>query len=442
MAERNIVGIVDGGGRGAVLARAYEKSPHVDGIVVFPGNSLIDVMAKKPTLIYPVSKTTDVTAIVDMFQGLGVTLADVAQDNAIAVGVSDSLREVGIPTIGPSREAGKIEWSKSIARGLGKQAGIQQPKFEVFTRTEPADWYIDRSGEERFVVKADGLADGKGVKIAGSSEEAKRMVREIREQFPQAANVFLVEELVAGEEFSTFFASDGEHVKIIGHAQDHKREANFDEGENTGGMGCSTPPMLMTEGLEIEVGKDIGKIMRTLAEMGVPYEGIGYYGGMYDSNKRRLNNIEWNARWGDPEAQVILPGITSDMYELAMSIVNKGLDKYNLTTDSLARVVVAGASRGYPRDYSAVRGLQIFGLEDVMKMKDVQLYGAGVAVVDGKHYANGGRLFYVVGQGENVITAREKAYGAMARVHVDGNNLIFRDDIGWRDVQRLREEGY
>ncbi len=443
IAERNIVGIVDSGGRGAALARAYERSPHVDGIVVIPGNDLTAEMATKPTFVFPNISNSSADAIADKFSELGVTLADVAQDNAIEAGVTDRLREQGIATIGPSRDAGQIEWSKAYARGLGKNAGLQQPRFETFTRIEPADWYIDHSGEENFVVKANGLAEGKGVKLAHSSEEAKRMVRLLHEQHAKASEIFLIEEMVAGEEFSTFFASDGEHIKLLGHAQDHKREGNYDTGENTGGMGASTPPRLMTRTVELVVEQEVKKMMTALSEEGRPYEGIGYYGGMLNEVLKRVNNIEWNARWGDPEVEIVAPGITSDIFELAVAIVKKSLDKYTLTTDNLARVVVAGASRGYPRDYSMVKGKEVFGLDYVMHMEGVELYGAGVKVdEDGRHWANGGRLFYIVGQGENVIEAREKAYGAMARVHVDGNNLMYRNDIGWKDVQRLRDEGY
>jgi len=237
--------------------------------------------------------------------------------------------------------------------------------------------------------------------------------------------------------------SDGENVKIVGHAQDHKRERDNDEGENTGGMGCSSPPLLMTEGIERDVLEDTEKIVRILASEGNPYKGVGYYGGMYDKMLNIANNIEFNSRWGDPEVQVVAPGLTTDMYELAVAIVEKHLAQFEVTSDTLARVSVAGASRGYPRSYEAVKGKEIFGLEDIIGMKGVELYGAGIKIDEnGKYRANGGRLFYIVGEGKNVIEAREKAYCAMAKVHVDGNNLIYRTDIGWRDVQRLREEGY
>lgn len=447
MSKRNIVGIVDARGRGATLARMYERSPHVDGVVVIPGNDMIQAMARKPTEVDTRIALTDVDAISQKFHELGVTLASVDQDIALSAGVSDRLREDGIPTIGPSRAASQIEWSKAEARRLGTHAGIQQPEYAVFRGSEDAALkYLDTHGDEGFAIKADGLAEGKGVFVAKTPEEARRAIQEIRQRHPQAARTFLVESLATGEEFSTFFASDGvperEHIKILGHAQDHKREGNNDTGENTGGMGCSTPPRLMTPTLELFVENEIQKMMKELNKEGKPYEGIGYYGGMFDPANKVINNIEWNARWGDPEVQVVAPGITSDMYELAMAIVNKNLDKYKLTTDSLSRVVVAGASRGYPRNYDSVKGKQIFGLDEVMEMDGIELYGAGVKVVDGKHFASGGRLFYIVGEGVDIVAAREKAYGAMARVFVEGNNLHYRTDIGWRDVKRLRDKGY
>lgn len=442
MSERNIVGIVDAGGRGATLARMYELSPHVDGVVVIPGNDMIQAMAQKPTSVFTDIDIKDAHAICDKFQELGVNLVDVAQEDAVASGVSDTLRASGIPTIGPSKAAGEIEWSKATARKFGTLAGIIQPEYAIFERQEAALKYIDTREAEGFAIKADGLASGKAVIIAQTHQEAREAITAIQKRYPQAAQKFLIEQLVGEEEFSTFFASDGLHVKIIGHAQDHKREGNFDTGENTGGMGCSSPPKLMTRNVEILLEREIQKMMVVLNNKDRPYEGIGYYGGMLDHVQRIVNNIEWNARWGDPEVQVVAPGITSDMYELAMAIVNKNLDKYKLTTDSLPRVVVAGASRGYPRNYDSVKGKQIFGLDEVMEMDGIELYGAGVKVVDGKHFASGGRLFDIVCKGVDIVVAREKAYGAMARVFVEGNNLHYRTDIGWRDVQRLREKGY
>lgn len=165
-----------------------------------------------------------------------------------------------------------------------------------------------------------------------------------------------------------------------------------------------------------------------------------YLGGMAVRERGKLSPtvIEFNARWGDPEAQAIVPGLVGDFFEISMAIANGNIRDLKLQTDGKARVVVTGASRGYPEDYSQVRGKEIYGLNEARKIDGVRLYGGGVRVENGRHYANGGRLFYIVGEGSNVIDAREKAYEAMSRVFIEGNNLHYRTDIGWRDVQRLR----
>lgn len=273
-----------------------------------------------------------------------------------------------------------------------------------------------------------------------------RRVQEM-ERFKDAGGVFLIEKWLqdedgSGEEFSTYVFSDGQNYKVIGSAQDHKRVNNFDEGENTGGMGCSTPPLVMTPDLlrDVEMGI-LDKTISGLQAEGRLYKGVLYLGGMAIRERGRQSPyvIEFNARWGDPEAQVILPGLINDLFEISMAIVQGDVRGLRLKTDNKARVAVTGASKGYPGDYEEARGKRIYGLDKARKIDGVSVYGAGVKEEDGKHYANGGRLFYIVGEGETVIDARRKAYEAMSAVHIDGNNLHYRTDIGWRDVQRLRE---
>ncbi|MBU1126815.1 phosphoribosylamine--glycine ligase, partial [Patescibacteria group bacterium] len=228
---------------------------------------------------------------------------------------------------------------------------------------------------------------------------------------------------------------------IIGSAQDHKRLNNFDEGENTGGMGCSAPPLVLSrEMMASTKEKIIGKTIKGLQEEERHYKGILYFGGMMIKEKGQLVSyvIEFNARWGDPEAQVLLPGLTNDLFEVSMAVVGGDIRNLRLRTDKNARVGVAGVSRGYPGDYEKVKGKQLFGLDEARKINGVKIYGAGIKRIDGKYYASGGRLFYIVGRGENVLEARKKAYGAMSLISVEGNNLQFRTDIGYRDVERLR----
>lgn len=457
--ERNTVLVVDGGGRGAALVDKYSQSVHVDKIIAVPGNDLMQINTKKPVQIYPEIKTTDVSEILQICKEEKVALVDVAQDNAIRAGLTNVLTENGIHVIGPTKEAGQIEWDKAWARMFGTEFNLPQPDYFIRTadQVEAAMILLDRLQDKPWFVKAAYLAEGKGAKPAKNNQEAKDKVLEIVKT--EAGKVFLMEEWLKGadgspgEEFSLFVACDGEHYRILGSAQDHKTVNDFDEGENTGGMGCSSPPLVLTPEILHEIKKNI--IEKTLSEMrgiGRPYKGILYLGGIlikkgivsYPSYPRdyalKAYVIEFNARWGDPEAQVILPRLKTDLFELGMAVARGNIENVDIRHDGKSRVVVAGTSRGYPSDYSRVRGKRIYGLDEARKIDGVQIYGAGIKVIDDKYFAWGGRLFYIVGEGKNVIEARQKAYEAMSLVYIEGNNLHYRTDIGVRDVERLRKE--
>jgi len=237
----------------------------------------------------------------------------------------------------------------------------------------------------------------------------------------------------AGEEFSAFIFSDGKNYKIIGSAQDHKRVNDFDEGENTGGMGCSAPPLILTRELMKDVQENIfNKTIAGLNAEGRSYKGVLYLGGMVikRAGKLRPYVIEFNARWGDPEAQVILPGLVNDLFAVSMAIARGDIGKLKIQTDGKARIAVAGVSKGYPGNYIEVKGKRIYGLDKARKIDGVKLYGGSVKRMGKKDYADGGRLFYFVGP-------RDKVYQAMSMVFVEGNNLHYRTDIGWRDRQRF-----
>jgi phosphoribosylamine--glycine ligase len=442
----NTVLVVDGGGRGAALVDKYARSKHVKRVIAVPGNDLMKVNTDKQVQIYPQLKTTDLKEILRVCEEKKVDLVDVAQDNAIEAGLVDFLSQKGIPTVGPTKNAGRIEWDKAWAREFGKRHDIPQPTFKICHSRKEGLNYIQTQPNQLWFVKATGLAEGKGALSARSNKEAESKIKEI-ERFGEAGKVFLIEKWLrgdnglAGEEFSTFVFSDGKRYKVIGSVQDHKRVGNFDQGENTGGMGCSTPPLVLTPQLLEEVEKEIlKKTIYGLWKEGRPYRGVLYLGGMI-IQKRGVQKpyvIEFNARWGDPEAQVILPSFTNDLFEISMAIVKGDISSLNLQTDEKARVVVTGASKGYPMDYKEVKGKQIFGLDEAKKTEGIKIYGAGIKEESGKYFANGGRLFYIVGEGKTVIEARKKAYWAMSVISIDGNNLYYRTDIGWRDVQRLR----
>ena len=447
MSTKTKVAVIDGGGRGAALVRAYAKSEHVKSVLAIPGNDMMRVGSEKPILTFPGIQTTSIKEIVDICRSNQVALVDVAHDNAVEAGLADALRSAGITTLGPTRASGEIEWNKVFARELGKNHHLPQPRYKVFHSEKKGITYILNQPESSIFIKASGLVDGKGAIPATNHEEALRAIKRMS-TFGSAGKTFLIEQWLRNEdgtnaeEFSTFAISDGSKFRILGSAQDHKRVDDLEIGLNTGGMGCSTPPLVLTSHLISEVENIFRIVINSLNAQNRKYNGSLYLGGILLNKKGNIEPyiVEWNARWGDPEAQVIVPGIKTDMFEMGLLIARGDMGGLDIKVDSKSRVVVAGVALGYPGDYDSAKGKQIFGLEDAMAVKGVEVYGAGVRVENGKYYVNGGRLFYVMGEGNDIIEAKVKAYSAMSLVSIEGNNLHYRKNIGWRDVARLQRK--
>jgi phosphoribosylamine--glycine ligase len=366
-----------------------------------------------------------------------VDLVDVAQDSAVKAGLVNTLNLFKIPAVGPTRAAGEIEWNKQHARIFGEYHGLPQPKYMPLATEAQAEKYLDTQENTRWFVKATGLADGKGAVPATSKREVLDAIKLLKKEYPNSAKTFLIEEWIEGEEFSAFAISDSRNFKILGYAQDHKREGDGDVGENTGGMGAVSHPLLITSEIENQTKEIFNRTITRLKDSGDPYRGVLYLGGMVKDEKVKI--IEFNARWGDPEAQVIVPGLKVDLFEMGMESARGTLRRIKISDDGKARVAVAGVARGYPRfqEYSQVQGKEIKGLDEAGKTEGVTIYGAGVKIENKKHYVKGGRLFYVVGEGQDVAQARNRAYDAMEKINIDGDNLHYRKDIGWRDVERL-----
>lgn len=432
--------VIDGGGRGSVLVSKYLQSPRVSKVLVIPGNDLVlDLAAKhgaKRVKIYSYLKTTDSQQIKKIAKTQKVDLVDVAQDDAVAAGVTDQLKKVGIRVFGPTKKAGQIEWDKAWARNFMKKNKIPAPAFKICTSEQEGIKFTKSQKDKEWFIKASGLAAGKGALYAKDSREAKQQIRQMK-TFGKAGETYLIEECLKGEEFSSFAIVDGAAFILVGHAQDHKTVYDGDLGPNTGGMGCSSPPMVITKKVENEINDIFKKVVLGLVKIGRPYRGILYLGGMIDQSGK-VYVIEFNARWGDPEAQVIIPQIKNDLYEIAKRVTDGKIKNIKLKTDNKYRVAVTAASKGYPTDYSKVVGKQIIGLDKFLKSSDVQVFGAGVKKQNGKYTALGGRLFYVMAAGKNVVEARTKAYNALSKIKVEGDNLHYRTDIGWRDVERAK----
>lgn len=448
MRKKHTVAVIDGGGRASVLVDKYLQSGHVSQVIAIPGNDWIKHVHQRKVKIFPGVKTTDKRSILKICEQEKVDLIDVAQDNAVEAGVTDILIQSGFKVVGPTQKAGRIEWDKAWCRNFCSRLDIPQPSYKVCTSVKDGMNFINRQTNQKWFIKAAFLAEGKGALSAQNNEEAVQCIKEIRSgKFKKSGRVYLIEKWLAsdnntpGEEFSMFVVCDGGiNYQILGYAQDHKRALNFDKGENTGGMGASSPPLILTKSTVKAVEtKIIQKVIRGLSAANIPYKGVLYLGGILIKNSGKLTIyvIEFNARWGDPEAQIVIPGIVNDFFDVGMAVVRGTVGDLKLETDGKARVVVTGSSRGYPGDYSSVIGKEVFGLDEARKQEGVRVYGAGLKIKNGKYYVGGGRLFYVVGEGKAIIEARQRAYSAISLVHVEGNNLHYRTDIGWRDVERL-----
>lgn len=433
--SREIIGITDGGGRGSVLAHKYAQSSHVGKIIAVPGNDLMSLNISPHVGFERIAAklaAENAYHIAELLHGKA-TRIDVCQDDVVWGGAVNRARELGIPTLGPTREAGRLEWDKAYAREFMKQYGIPHPAFHVFQSQEEGIELLRAAADQPWAVKAFGPALGKGVIIAANNDEAMAAIRRMGE-FGASGATYLLERYLDGEEFSTYVVCDGSRYQVLGSAQDHKRLNDGDEGPNTGGMGCSSSPLILTPDMMEQVHDILRRTFAGLEREGHPYTGVLYLGGMVVDGKVFV--IEYNARWGDPEAQVVVPGLKTDLFEIGNAAIEGHIDRLTIETDQKIRVAIALAAKGYPDQ--PVKGKEITGIRDAQKLPGITVYGAGVREDGGRHFSNGGRLLYVVGEGDDVLQAREKAYDAMDRIKVEDDSGHFRTDIGYRDAARLK----
>lgn len=425
-----IVAVIDSGGRGAALVHAYSKSKRVKKIIAIPGNPLYQMNSQKKVNTYSDVSITDSRKIISICKKEKVGIVDVAQDDAVASGLVDLLRNEGFVVLGPTKKSSQIEWDKAWARRFMKKYNIPTPKYQVFDSEKEAQHYVDKKPNNKFFIKASGLAAGKGAIPAETIDEARSAILQMK-SFGESGKTFVIEEWLIGEEFSFFAVSDGLHYQVIGSAQDHKRMYDNDTGPNTGGMGCSSNPRVVTSSIQKQAEKIIRKTFAGLLKEGRPYSGVLYLGAIVVKGKVFV--IEFNARWGDPEAQVLIPGLKTDMLDIAESVVFKRLDKLSIVIDDTSRVVVTGSLR----ENLAKKQRELFGVDSVLQMKDVIFYPTRVNRKGKKYIVDSGRLFYIVGAGKDIAFARSKAYEALSKLYIAGNGLHFRTDIGWKDLERI-----
>lgn len=416
--------VVGGGGREHALCWSLAASPLVDEVICAPGNAGIAEEAECVAVA-----ADDVEGLVRLARERSVDLVVVGPEQPLVAGLVDRLDAAGICAFGPTAAAARLEGSKAFAKSFCERHGIPTARARIFDakQQEAAHAYVEAEGAP-IVVKADGLAAGKGVVVAQSVDEAHRAIAEaFSGRFGAAGSRLVIEECLAGEEASLFAICDGEQALEIGSAQDHKRAFDGDRGPNTGGMGAYSPTPVLDDALRARAWREI--VLPAIAGMraeGTPFRGILYAGLMLTQEGPKL--LEFNVRFGDPEAQVILPRLMTDFGQLVLGAVDGALAHMDVRFYPKHAVTVVLASRGYPGEYR--KGTEIRGLERLAGDPDVIVFHAGTARVDGRLLATGGRVLNVTGLGASLAEARERAYAAVARI--DWPEGFYRRDIGAR----------
>jgi phosphoribosylamine--glycine ligase len=421
--------ILGGGGREHALAWAVAKSPLAAKLYAAPGNAGIGVLAECVAL-----DPEDGPAVVDWCREHGIGFVIIGPEAPLATGVADALAAAGIPAFGPSRAAARLESSKAFTKEICDACGAPTAAWARFTEAEPALAYVREKGAP-VVVKADGLAAGKGVIIAMTLAEAEAAIRDMfGGAFGAAGTEVVIEEYMEGEEASFFVLTDGETVVPLATAQDHKRTFDGDEGPNTGGMGAYSPAPVMTREMERRALDEIVRpCIAEMARRGMPYRGVLYAGLMIDASGPRL--VEYNVRFGDPECQVLMLRLASDLLPALIACAKGGLAEVPLEWRPEPALTVVMAAKGYPGSYE--KGTEIRGLAEAGEVEGVTVFHAGTKAADHKILANGGRVLNVSAIGRDVAEARERAYRAVDLI--DWPEGFCRRDIAWRALERMAE---
>ena len=421
--------VIGGGGREHALAWKAAQSPDVETVYVAPGNA---GTASEPGIENLDIAPGDFAALADFCEANGVGLTIVGPEAPLVDGVVDFFTERGLACFGPSAAAAQLEGSKAFTKDFLARHNIPTAAYANFTELEPALAYLKEQGAP-IVVKADGLAAGKGVIVAETLEDAEAAVRDMLSgnAFGEAGCRVVIEEFLEGEEASFIVIADGEHVLPMATSQDHKRIGEGDTGPNTGGMGAYSPAPVVTEAVHERIMTEV--IRPTVAGMaveGMPYIGFLYAGLMIapDGSPRV---IEFNCRFGDPETQPIMMRLQSDLCALCTAALDRRLDAVSADWDPRAALGVVMAAGGYPGSYG--KGFPIQGL-DQAEAALTKVFHAGTALEGGKTVTAGGRVLCVTALGETIAEAQAAAYTGVSKIHWEG--AVYRRDIGWRAIDR------
>ena len=414
--------MIGSGGREHALIKKLLESPKCEKLYCAPGNGGISRDAEVVDI-----NVMDKDGMVKFAQENAIDLVFVAPDDPLAAGMVDALEAAGIRAFGPNAKAAIIEASKVFSKNLMKKYGIPTAKYEVFDDPEKAIAYVKAENTTPVVVKADGLALGKGVIIAQTIDEAVAAIKSIMEdkQFGESGNNIVIEEFLTGPEVSVLAFTDGHCVKPMVSSKDHKRAYDNDEGLNTGGMGTVSPNPYYTDALADECMKTIFvPTIEAMVKEGRPFKGCLYFGLMMTPNGPKV--IEYNARFGDPEAQVVLPRLKTDLVDICEAVIDERLSDLDIEWYDGAAACVVMASGGYPVSYK--KGIEMFGLDENGQVDGAIVYHAGTKFSDGKFFTNGGRVLGVTAKAPTLDEALEKAYAAVKKISFEGAH--YRTDIG------------
>jgi len=414
--------ILGSGGREHALAWAVKQNPKTDRLIVAPGNAGIAALAECADL-----DVLDGAAVVTFCEENAVDFVIVGPEAPLAAGVADATRAAGILTFGPSAAAARLEASKAFTKEICDACGAPTAGYARFTEAAAARDHVRAKGAP-LVIKADGLAAGKGVIMGMTEAEALAGIDEIfGGAFGAAGAEVVIEEFMAGEEASFFILCDGVNALPIGTAQDHKRVGDGDTGPNTGGMGAYSPAPVLTDAIQKQAMDEI--VLPTIAEMarrGTPYQGVLYAGLMIENGRARL--VEYNCRFGDPECQVLMMRLGAQALDLLLACADGRLDRAQVNWAEDHALTVVMAARGYPGAYQ--KGSEIRGLSRLPEDSRHMCFHAGTALKEGQIVANGGRVLNVTARGDTLADARNRAYAMID--HLNWPEGFCRSDIGWR----------
>lgn len=422
--------VIGSGGREHAIAWKLSQDNRVEKIYVAPGNGGTACEEKCENINI---KAGEITKLIEFVKTNKIDLTVVGPEDPLSQGIVDDFEKEGLLIFGPNKAAAQMEASKAFAKDVMKKAGIATADYEKFNNCDDALEYIRKKGAP-IVVKADGLAAGKGVTVAFSIEEAEKAVKEIfiDKIFGEANSTIVIEDFMEGEEATYLAITDGENIIPLSVSQDHKRVYDNDEGPNTGGMGAYTPAPICNDEKLARVTNEIAKPMiDELKKRGIIYKGVIYAGLMI--NGESIKVVEFNARFGDPECQVVLSRIESGFLDALLGAAKGNLIGINIVNKNMTATCVIMISGGYPKDYKS--GYEITGINEADKIENIKVFHAGTRAENGKILTSGGRVLCVTAVDKDLSSSIEKAYSGVAKISF--KDMAYRKDIGKKGLKNL-----